>query len=201
MPDAHYFPAPSGEPWEVVLPLDPTRLDPVIAAVSRSETSWPTDIRPYIEAGFIEPPPFRPARPFRSEDPMSDRVLLFVAGAGAFGEEHSAAPFHHEGCALSQSRPICPDAEEHSRNQDGARHVEPSAEATPSPVLLPARASRSGARLEAGSLGDGLAATPERETSASSSSWDSSRVQTSSSSESAASALPLYQSSHGFLLM
>jgi hypothetical protein len=30
----------------------------VLAAVGRSETSWPTDILPFLEAGFFEPPPF-----------------------------------------------------------------------------------------------------------------------------------------------
>jgi len=60
--DARYFPLPDGVPWEVVPPgavgFDPTKLEPVVAAVSRSETSWPIEIRPYLEAGFFEPPPF-----------------------------------------------------------------------------------------------------------------------------------------------
>src|SRR5260221_12125902 len=46
---ADYFPLRDGVPWEVARPeaagFDPTRLEPVIAAVSRSETSWPTVIR------------------------------------------------------------------------------------------------------------------------------------------------------------
>ena len=62
MQDDHYFPLPDGAPWEVVSPeaagFDPTRLEPAVAAVRRSETSWPTDIRAHLEAGFFEPPPF-----------------------------------------------------------------------------------------------------------------------------------------------
>src|SRR6266542_1222497 len=61
MEEAPYFPLPDGAPWEVVRPeaagFDPTRLVPVVAAVSRSEISWPTDIGPFLEAGFFEPPP------------------------------------------------------------------------------------------------------------------------------------------------
>jgi CubicO group peptidase (beta-lactamase class C family) len=62
MQDAHYFPLPDGAPWEAVPPeaagFESTRLEPVIAAVSRSQPSWPTDIHAHLEAGFFEPPPF-----------------------------------------------------------------------------------------------------------------------------------------------
>jgi CubicO group peptidase (beta-lactamase class C family) len=59
---ARYFPLPDDSRWEVAHPeavgFDPIRLDPVVAAVSRSKPSWPTDIRAHLEVGFFEPPPF-----------------------------------------------------------------------------------------------------------------------------------------------
>ena len=90
MQDTPYFPPPDNAPWASVEPeaagFDRLQLASVIAAVRKAETSWPTDIRAYLEAGFFDLPPFNELiGPVASRGPANGLLLRggrIVAGWG-----------------------------------------------------------------------------------------------------------------------